>query len=568
MEEKNPSTNRPITVDQHLDSIDYDFMGYYPTAEALMFVDFIQKLNDGSEENETPLVHLRMMDTVFTKDHRVAILCHRGIGKTSLFAEYLILFIAAYGYMPGFGKVDLMLYISDSVENGVKNLRRNVEFRYANSEFLKKLIPDRKMQVGSGKPGSYIDMEEYENDTSGRKFTDIRLEFANNRGNRLVVKGYGAVSGVRGSKEMGKRPVVAILDDIVSDTDAESPTIISTIENTVYKAVSKALDPTRQKMIWLGTPFNESDPLYKAVESGAWKVSCFPIAEEFDGTTTEDRFNGSWEQRFTYAYVKREYDEAIMTGRPQDFYQELMLRISSNEDRLIPESNIVWYEDRSDIIKNITDYNVYIFTDAATSDNKKADFSAITVWAVNNNGDIMYIDGWHDKVLFNEFLNKLFHYATIYKGALMGAGVENSATQKGFISVIQNKMITESNFFPLLSNGNDPGLYPRGNKFQRFMQVQPLFATHKIWFPKELKSSPTIVEILSEIKGVGKVNPNNRKLGKSLHDDLLDTISQIGMVDIITPSTGPRFIKNEDTEGIWYADIEDDEDDLDPYSMT
>jgi hypothetical protein len=59
-----------------------------------------------------------------------------------------------------------------------------------------------------------------------------------------------------------------VFDDIISDEDARSPTIIQTIEDTVYKAVSKALDPTRQKQVWLGTPFNQNDPIYKAAESG------------------------------------------------------------------------------------------------------------------------------------------------------------------------------------------------------------------------------------------------------------------------------------------------------------
>ena len=532
-----------------------------------MFVDFIQKLNDGSEENKTPLVHLKMMDTVFNKEHRVAVLCHRGIGKTALFAEYLILFIASYGYMPGFGKVDLMLYISDSIENGVKNLRRNVEFRYANSDFIQKLIPNKKITVGNGPGSSYVDIDEYETLTEGgRKFTDIRLEFENHRGDKLVVKGYGAKTGVRGAKEMGQRPTLAVFDDIVSDTDAESPTIIGTIENTVYKAVSKALHPTRQKMVWLGTPFNESDPLYKAVESGAWNVAVFPIAEDFDSKTTLATFKGSWEERFTFDYVKREYDEAMKTGRPQDFYQELMLRISSEEERLIPESNIVWYHHREEVLKNKWDYNFYIFTDAATSENKKADYSVITVWAVNNNGDILYVDGWHEKVLFNAFMDKVFEFTAIYDVNLMGVGIETAATQKGFISVIMDKMIRDNRYFTLLSNGNEPGLAPRGDKFQRFLQVQPKFASHKIWLPSQLKQDPTILELLSELKGVSRTNVNPRKLGKSRHDDVLDTISQIGMVDIVIPSVGQRVNPKREEDGIWYNDVEDDEE-QDSYSM-
>ena len=557
-------------VDEYLSDIDYEFKGYIPKKEALMFVDFIQKMNQGGEENETPLVHLKMMDTVFNKEHRVAVLCHRGIGKTALFAEYLILFIASYGYMPGFGKVDLMLYISDSIENGVKNLRRNVEFRYANSEFLAGLIPNRKITVG----GKFVtgrhnpdDVDLNELDTAGgHKFTDIRLEFENYRGDRLVVKGYGAKTGVRGAKEMGQRPTLAVFDDIVSDMDAESPTVIGTIENTVYKAVSKALHPTRQKMVWLGTPFNESDPLYKAVESGAWNVACFPIAEDFDSMTTEETFKGSWDERFTYEYVKREFDEAMKTGRPQDFYQELMLRISSEEERLIPESNIVWFGERNYILKHKEDYNWYIFTDAATSENKKADYSVVTVWAVNNNGDIMLIDGWHDRVLFNKFIDKLFSFAEIYKTNLMGVGVENSSTQKAFLDVIQQAQIRRNSYFHLLSNKTEPGLFPIGDKFQRFLAVQPRFAAHKIWFPSDIKNEPLMIELLNELKGVSRTNTNPKKLGKARHDDVLDTISQIGMIDIIIPSVGIDAKHQVKEDGVWYNDIEDEEE-LDSYSV-
>ena len=558
---------RVKSVAEYLDEVDYSFDGYVPSKEALMFVNFIQEVNGGSEENETPLVHLKMMDTVFNRDRKAALMIFRGAGKTSLFAEYLILFIAAFGYLPGFGKVELMIYVSDSVENGVKNLRRNVEFRFENSEFLQKLIPNKKMSVGTNGTG-FVDLDEYDTQIkAGRKFTDVRLEFTNYRGDSLVVKSYGAATGVRGVKEKGQRPVLAILDDIISDTDATSPTIISTIENTVYKAVSKALHPTRQKMIWLGTPFNENDPLYKAVSSGAWKSSVFPIAERFDSKTTKEDFRGAWEDRFPYEYVKQEFDDSIKLGRPQDFYQELMLRINSDEQRLIPEGNIVWYS-IDDVIHNLYDYNIYITTDAAVSESKRADYSVISVWAVNNNLDILLIDGWHDKVKLSDFINKLFWFVNKYqKYNLMGVGIEISAQQKGFISMIQQQMLRDNVYFTLLSNSDEPGLKVSGtNKFQRFLQIQPKFALHKIWFPKEMKDDPFMVEMLSEIRGVAKTNPNPRKIGGALHDDCLDTISQLGMFDIIAPSVGSIVNENREDEGIWYTDTEEYIED-DPYSF-
>ena len=269
-----------FTVEDYLNDVNYEFRGYVPQKEALLFVNFIKEVNDGSEENETPIIHLKMMDSVFNAEPMCAILVFRGAGKTTVFAEYLILFIAAFGYMPGFGEVDFILYVTDSIENGVRNLRRNVEFRYNNSEFLQKLIPNQRIGLIDDKGVAY-DMDEMDAAVkAGVRFTDVRLELVNYKGKKIIVRGYGVSTGVRGTKEGGKRPTVAILDDLLSDTDAKSPTVIENVNNIIYKAVKQALHPTNFKIIYLGTPFNAKDPLYIAIESGAWKSSVFPVCEK------------------------------------------------------------------------------------------------------------------------------------------------------------------------------------------------------------------------------------------------------------------------------------------------
>jgi phage terminase large subunit-like protein len=545
-------------VDEYLDEISYEFRCYMPSDEALLFVNFIKEVNDGSEENETPLIHLVMMDTVFNGKRRCAVLVSRGMAKTTLFAEYLILFMAAFGYFPGFGPVNLALYVTDSIENGVKNLRRNVEFRYSNSVFLQRLIPNQKIKVGRD-GANFVEIADYEAmSAGGTKFTDIRLEFENNKGHKLVVKGYGAKTGVRGAKEMGQRPPLAIFDDLISDSDAHSPAIIASIENTIYKAVSKALHPTRQKMVWLGTPFNQNDPLYKAVESGAWEVACFPVCEHFDSTTTKEEFVGAWEDRFPYEYVKAEFDEAMKLGRPSDFYQELMLRISSEEDRLIPDSDIIWY-DRSSVLSQKNRFNFYITTDMATSESKTADFSVIYVWAINANGDRMLIDGWFGKVLLSEALNMLFTLAQKYRQNLLGVGIEVSGQQGGFVAMIQEKQIRENNYFSLLSygNSNKPGIRPSTgtNKYQRFLMIQPYFNNHKIWFPTDWKDTPIGIELMNEIRGVSRTN-TGAKIGTARHDDLLDPIAMLAMIEIISPSNEVH-IEDKKEEGVYYTDIDE-----------
>ncbi len=360
---------KPKQVHEYLNECSYAHdPTYVPSQFALDFVSFIKLVNGSEgESNKTPVIHYKMLDQIATASSEKDLLnmCHRGIAKTTLFAEYFFLYLAVFGSIPGFGEIPFAIYVGDSMDNGVKNLRKNLEFRRESSEFLMEYIPEIS-------------------------FTDIEWNFYNKEGKRFVVKGYGAKSGVRGAKSMGKRPVLAVLDDLVSDEDARSDTVISKIEDTVDKAINYALDPTRNRVIWSGTPFNARDPLYKAVESGAYKVNVYPVCERFP--CSREEFRGSWEDRFNYDYVLAQYTKMKAKGNISAFNQELMLRIMSDDDKIIEDSCINWYS-RNSILANLDNYNIYITTDLATSEKKSADYSVISVWAINSKGAKFWIDG-------------------------------------------------------------------------------------------------------------------------------------------------------------------------------
>ncbi|WP_046973425.1 hypothetical protein, partial [Dyella japonica] len=221
-------------------------------------------------------------------------------------------------------------------------------------------------------------------------FTDNYLEFVNAEGHRLGVKMFGAKTGLRGTKIFGKRPVLCVLDDLVSDDDARSRTSMEAIKDTVYKGGNHALDPTRRKVIFNGTPFNKEDILIEAVESGAWDVNVWPVCEKFP--CTREEFQGAWEDRFSYDYINDQYQMALKTGKLASFYQELMLRISSEDERLIQDSEIKWYS-RTQLLRLRSCYNFYITTDFATSEKQVSDYSVISVWAYGSNGDWFWVDG-------------------------------------------------------------------------------------------------------------------------------------------------------------------------------
>lgn len=492
------------SVEDYLRNVSYaDDEEYVPSAFALEFINFIKLVNgEKGEENKTPVMHYRMLDTAVADDRDVANMCFRGSAKTTLLAEYLFLFLALYGDLPGLGKVNYALYVSDSIDNGVKKMRLRLERRWQNSSFLQFYVPEAR-------------------------FTDVRWYFKNREGKELVVSGFGAKTGVRGTVELNTRPQLAVLDDLISDEDARSMTVIASVEDTVYKAIAYALHPRKNKIIWSGTPFNAKDPLYKAVESGAWSVNVFPVCEDFP--IEKKHFRGAWEDRFTYEYVKTKYETSVMLGKVDTFNQEMMLRIMSEEDRLIEDGDLVWYK-RNHVLNNMGAFNFYITTDFATTERTSGDFSVISVWAYNNNGDWLWVDGLCKRQTMEKNVDKLFELAQKYRP--QSVGIEVTGQQQGFISWIQGEMVNRNIYFPLASesNSNKPGIRPNTNKMQRFNVVVPLFKSHKIWFPEELKNTPAMQEAMNELTLVSVSG------FKSKHDDFADTVSMLSSLKAWKPS--------------------------------
>lgn len=512
-----------IELEDLVNAVDYTRLSttYVPSQFALEFITFIKLVNGKEgEENKSPLIHMDMLDTVVEHNEDLFV-SFRGSAKTTALHEYMFLYLATYGKIPNFGTVDVAIYVSDTIDNGVKSMRQNLEYRWTKSEFLQKYVPYAR-------------------------FTDVRWEFQNADGKFFCVRGFGASTGVRGFKEYGKRPTWCGFDDLMSDKNAESPTITKDIENIIYKAARQALHPKKRKIIWTGTPFNKKDPLYQAASRKSWTTRVYPICEKYP--CTREEFVGAWEDRFGYDFVKNEYEVLLGNGKIAAFNQELMLRIISDEDRLIQDGDLVEY-DRNSVLKNKNKYNFYITTDFATSEKASADYSVISIWAYNNNGDWLWVDGVCKRQLMDKNINDLFRLCQMYKPQTVG--IEVTGQQGGFIQWIQNEMINRNIFFNLASenNSNNPGLRPNTNKMQRFNVVVPLFKLKKIWFPKDMQNDECIREAMDEIRNASASG------FKSKHDDFIDTISMLGSLSPWKPSEETVYeIKGEVWEEVEYEE--------------
>lgn len=359
-------------------------------------------------------------------------------------------------------------------------------------------------------------------------------------------------TGTRGTRSGLQRPQFAIFDDLVpSEADANSDAILESIETTIDSDVLKALHGGGSFAMIIGTPYNKKDPVYSRIESGSWVPVVFPICKEIRHDMTEEEFEGVWEDRHSYKNVMKRYRDDVKDGKTKAFMQELMLRINTGESRLIDEHDIVWYE-RATVLQNKGRYNFYITTDFATSEKKSADYSVISVWAYNNNGDWLWIDGVCKKQNMNDNITELFKYVSIYKPE--SVGVEVTGQQGGFIDWIQQQMIEKNIFFTLAQEEgkSKPGFRPSTGKLERFNTVVPLFKNKKIWFPKGMDKHPAIMEAKEELMNVGRGG------FKSKHDDFADTVSMLSLMRPWKPSGDVQY--KEKSDGVWeeIPDFEED----------
>jgi hypothetical protein len=483
---------------------------YLPSDESLKFVNFIRACN--TEENSNAEIHYRLADKYFSKDKQILIESFRGSAKSTLM-EWLVLYTAVIGELPGFGPCPFIAFVGDSAENGVKNFFRNLAGKLDQSELLRNLVEIVRK-------------------------TDGEMELRNKDGKELYLKGFGAGTNIRGVRYKNIRPSVVILDDITTNEAMSSETIQNTINNNFYKSIIPALHPTKFKIFFIGTPISQKDLIHQLSNNKEWVVHKFPIAEKFP--CTKEEFRGAWEDRFPYEAVQAKYDMYKESGKLQDFYQEYMLEITDLSTLLVDEDDVQWF-DPTMITKNKGNYNFYISTDFATSTKKSADFSTIGVWAVSSNSDWLLVDGQCKRQSMQENIEDLFKYVQRWKP--LSVGIESSGQQGGFLSIIQEMMMTRNVWFTFAKKpgSKEPGIRPIKDKVHRFVTgVQPKFKQNKIWFPKPdiLKvTNPGLLSLVDEM--VSELSKFTLAGGVSslAHDDAIDLLNQFSEMEIYVPSS-------------------------------
>lgn len=511
---------------------------YIPSEEAFKFISFIRAA--GIEDNNSPEAHYKIADVLFSsdsKDWNVVIECLRGMGKSTLL-EYVFIYVSALGYWPGFGPAPMMVFLGASQEGNTKAFFKNIGGKIFASDFLQSLF--------------LLDAKNY-------RQTDSEIELVNRDGVLTICAGRGMNVNWRGIRSRtGKRPVVLIADDVLTNDIMTSEAVRATVESNWFNSALPALDPIRHKVVYIGTPLNDEDLMHKLKRSNEYRVVRFPLCPKFP--CNKEDFESVWPDRFSYEYVLKMYNQFKGAGKTQAFYQEYMLQITDLATLLVEEDDVRWF-DLANLVKKKSQYNFYITTDFATSTKKSADFTTIGVFAVSSGGDWLLVDGLCKRQTVQESLVDLFKLVQRWRP--ISVGIETSGQQGGFISIIESMMMDKNIWFQFASKqgSKEKGIRPARDKVHRFVTgVQPMFKQGKIWLPRVETLSLAQRDLIDLVEELCAELSKFTLAGgvKALtHDDAIDLLNQLSEIDVFSPSTDlPSLEEYENTsrgDSIWGA---------------
>lgn len=503
-----------FNVDKALDCIDLTFNGYSPSRDAIEFFNIMRLVYGEDFETDNALMHYFLVDLVYgnikrenfpysqeinekirLNSKKIAIIASRFSAKSTIITAFMPIVTAITGKMPNFGEVMFWVSFGDSQQSGAKVQANTIRDICEDSLFCKDYF--EKM-----------------------RFTDEECEFIRKDDPRnplpikkrcFMFKVKGAAGGsVRGIRYKTERPQIFSFDDIIkNEADAGSAIIMKKLTSMIYSDAENALGK-KGKIIIVNTPFNKKDPVYTALENGVWTPVCLPVCEKIYLDMPKSEYRGSWEAMKPYEEIMEKYEDSYYGDTLREFNQELMLRISSEEDKLIPDKLLEsqWYK-RTDILKNLYAYNLYMTTDFTTTGNKGSDLSGIAVWAVNHNQDWFMLDLCLRKQEVEQQYNEVFRFIDTYtpENKTFEVGVEVDGNQRSHIHALKDRMRQRMNYFTIArQRGSQPGAegilsrLEGGNKHWRMRMMLPMFQNRKIFFPEELRHSPDMVELMDEIR--------------------------------------------------------------------
>ena len=466
-------------------------MDYKPEIESVKF--FLWMNTFFEEDNKPAEAHFQIIDHIMSKNRKKVLQASRGLSKTTLTGVYLLLYFAYLGKKPGFGHIPYAMVISDTVSQ-----------ISAMFEHLVLTVDDNDK------------LREHLKIVKSRRGDDPTIELINSDGKTMVIKGRGAGQKVRGVKAKGKRPSLILIDDLENDENVESKDSREKLKSWFWNALVPSVDPNGYEIIMIGTPLHEDSVLSMVTESKEWHAIKLPAADKYPVDPGE-KVMSAWSDRFTVKFLNDTLNMYSDVGKRNSFFQEYMLEMVSPENRLF-DLELLNYWDEDEYADKVKGLQFYISVDLAISEKDYADYTAITVVGVNRNNNWFVLHMDYGRYQPDATVQKIMKLARMYKDSTLV--IEKGTLYLGIKKVLQNEMLARNTFFQIKE-------VTRGtSKLVVVKTLEPRLNLGKLWLPKH-----SYKRQVEELKHQMSMVTNSEI--KAKHDDLLDTLGQLGMIDLI-----------------------------------
>jgi phage terminase large subunit-like protein len=500
------------------------FKGYdtdiIPRKETIEF--FLWLKTNFDETNESAVAHYFMIDHINSTSTKFkGVMASRGLSKTTTIGVYYMAFLLWKGSKPNITTFRSAIYVMDTITKAKQVLRRVIDIIEEKPE----LFSDR-FKVNRSNLGDDPMLEIY--------------HYKENRKMWFFVRGMG--QSLRGTN-VKERPDLIFFDDVESEQNAGTD---ETRAKNLQWFFANALPAGRMgdtEFIFIGTPMHKNslivllsdengDSKKKLVEEFGipeefipeWEFIKIPIAQKFP-VDNVDEIVSAWNDRFPPKEIMRTYSQYLLAGAGNIFFQEYMLDLKNEANSIYNIDAIRFIEDKLDT----SSMSIYISIDLNAKEKSTSDYGSVAVIGIDaNSGHWFLIDGIAGHLGVDEILMHIFMFHLKYRSTEVL--FESVVFTTLFEYILNKEMINRGIFLNINTFSRTV------NKLSVFKQFSAIVNNGAFWIAR--KDNEIYNEFIDEL--LNEEMPFiTREAILASRDDVLDSIAQLVLANVILPSSEP-----------------------------
>jgi predicted phage terminase large subunit-like protein len=317
---------------------------------------------------------------------------------------------------------------------------------------------------------------------------------------------------------------MVLCDDLEFDEIVLNPDRLKKFTDWFYKAV---LHVGSKDCLFrmVGTILADNSLLSRLMKDRSWVTHLWPAHKAFDDFTEI-----LWPERWPEADLRAERELAITAGKDDAYSQEMLNRPLADGKQLFLEDDMIdipfaHYRDW-ETNPGTRPVVFYVSMDFAVSEEKSADFTCITVGAVDADRNLDIVEVRKERWDTLTTVEQMFEIQEEYEPALWL--VEKGAIQKSIGPFLNEEMAKRNSFMDLHL------MTPSKSKVFRSKSIQARHKARRVRYDHSADWWPAVKQEMTHFP-------------RAPHDDFVDTMSQFGLAldEVITPPTEEEVEEEE-----------------------